>query len=195
MFYINQLEHRHVRYDTNVLHGGRPEHLRNIASNGCGICSVCMMIELLTDKHLSLEEGVKISEECGANHSVGTDMQLLAPAIAEKFNLNLVQSNDPNEAIRHLQNGGQIVVHVGIPEGKTLGLFTKGGHYMCIIATDGANFCILDPSYTPEKYEIPERAGRVNTSHAPYLYCDVATVDSETKARRTKYYMFSRKCD
>lgn len=196
MKYLNQYEYRHVPYRTKVkMDVEESKKNTNIASSGCGLCSICMMVDLLTDTTLDLEECIKISEDCGANHAVGTDMSILAPVIAEKFGLDYKPSYDYAEAVAHLQRGGQIVAHMGIPEGQTLGLFTKGGHYICLIATDGENFCILDPSYSPEKFEIPERAGKVNTKHAPFLYCPVETVHAETKDGRIRYHLFSRKCD
>ena len=85
-------------------------------------------------------------------------------------------------------------MHVGVPEGQEIGLFTKGGHYMLLVSTDGKEFCILDPSYSDEKFKIPERVGRVDESRAPYLYADVETVHSETRVGvKTKYHMFKRK--
>lgn len=122
-------------------------------------------------------------------------MSILAPVIAERFGLDYKPSSDSAEAVAHLQRGGQIVAHMGIPEGQTIGLFTKGGHYICLVATDGKDFCILDPSYTPDKFEIPERAGKVDTSRAPFLYCPIDIVDAETKSGHIKYHLFSRKCD
>ena len=85
-------------------------------------------------------------------------------------------------------------MHVGAPEGG-IGLFTKHGHYILITATDGERFCILDPSYTPEKFTIPERVGKVDTAHAPFLYCDVKTVHKEGRINRKYYHLFSRKFD
>ena len=81
---------------------------------------------------------------------------------------------------------------MGVPEGKETGLFTKVGHYILLVSTDDKEFCILDPNYSPEKFTIPEREGRVNTRNAPCLYCDVNTVDSETRPNRVKYFMFKR---
>ena len=135
----------------------------------------------------------RIAEECGANHSVGTNMTILAPVIAEKYDLTYTKTNDLDEAIAHLRDGGAIIAHVGIPKGATIGLFTKSGHYISLISTDGKEFCILDPSYSTEKYKIPERIGRVNESNAPYLYADINTLHSETKPGRTKYHLFARK--
>ena len=195
MKYLNQLEYRHIPYRTRVkMDVEESKKNTTVASSGCGICSICMMIDLLTDTTLDIEECIKISESCVANHAAGTDMSILAPVIAEKFNLDYKPSYDYAEAVAHLQRGGQIVAHMGIPEGQTLGLFTKGGHYICLVGTDGENFCILDPSYTPEKFTIPERAGRINTDHAPYLYCHKDVVHSETRRNRPfKYHLFARK--
>ena len=129
MKYINQLEYRHIIYRTRVkMDVEESRKNTTVASSGCGLCSICMMIDLLTDTTLDLEECIKISEDCGANHAVGTDMSILAPVIAEKFGLDYKPSYDYAEAVAHLQRGGQIVAHMGIPEGQTLGLFTKGGH-------------------------------------------------------------------
>ena len=47
--------------------------------------------------------------------------------------------------------------------------------------------------YNEEKFKIPERAGRVDESKAPYLYAPVETVDSECKPDKVKYHMFKRK--
>ena len=195
MKYMNQLEYRHIPYRTKVKNDTIPEKEKmcDVARSGCGLCCVCMMVELLTDEHLDIEECVKISEGCVANHATGTDMKILAPVIAEKYNLDYVGTNDLNEAIKCLQRGGHVIAHVTVPAGCEIGLFTKRGHYISLISTDGVDFCILDPSYTPTKFDIPERAGKVNTDHAPYLYCNVNTVDGETKVEKIKYYTFSRK--
>ena len=197
MKYINQLIHRDIPYHTNVRKEGVSEidRIRSVAQSGCGLCCVCMMIDQLTNMTLTIEDCVKISEECVANHSTGTDMKVLGPVIAEKYKLNYSETNELSEAIAHLQCGGHIIAHVVVPEGKDIGLFTKGGHYISLISTDGKEFCILDPSYTADKFHIPERIGRVNDSHAPYLYCDVNTVHAETKEGKIKYYLFSRKAD
>ena len=196
MKYISQLDYAHVPYRTQVLNDAVPPELklRTVRKSGCGLCSICMMIENMTDKTLSVEECVKISEDCLANHHRGTDLGVLGPVIAEKFNLNYTATADLNQAIEHLQKGGMIVGHVALPEGKEVGLFTNGGHYVLLVSTNGKEFCILDPSYSEEKYNHPDRVGRINVKHAPFLYCDVNVYHSETReGREFKYYMFSRK--
>jgi hypothetical protein len=152
-----------------------------------------MAVELLTPYTLAIEDCVKISETCLANHKSGTDMKILGPAVAQKYNLEYSNTNDLAVAIRHLQLGGHIIAHVGVPVGKEIGLFTKGGHYISLVSTDGKEFCILDPSYTENKFDIPERVGKVNTANSPYLYCDVNIVDSECAPGKIKYHLFKRK--
>jgi hypothetical protein len=195
MRYVNQLEYPHLPYPTKIKKADVPEEKKKttVRSSGCGLCCACMTVDLLTDKSLDIEECVRISEECGANHGVGTDMSMLGPVIAEKFGLTYSKTNDLDEAIAHLRAGGAIISHVGIPKDATIGLFTKSGHYISLISTDGEEFCILDPSWSAEKYKIPERLGRVNEDNYPYLYCDVNTVHSETKPGSTKYHLFARK--
>ncbi|MBO5879492.1 MAG: C39 family peptidase [Clostridia bacterium] len=190
MKYLNQLEYRHIPYKHNMAAGGPPEGRDNVATSGCGLCCAAMVIDALTDKSLSIEECVKLSEENQANLCLGTSMSVLGGIIAEKYGLDYSRTNELSEVISHIQRGGAAIVLVGHKEGMA-GLFTMRSHYMTLVACDGKEFCILDPSYTKEKYEIPERVGRVNTANAPYLYCDVNTVDSE--AIENKYHLFSRK--
>ena len=197
MRYINQLEYLHVPYHTNGEHPELPDELRNrtVALSGCGLCSAIMVIELLcADKTVSVEEMVKISEECGAQHAVGTDLTVLSPVIAEAFGLDYRATDDVSEMISHLQKGGAAVVYVGVPEGKDIGLFTKGGHYITAVSTDGKEVCLLDPSYKAGKFDIPERQGRVDASRAPFLYCSIETLAGEVSTDRyPKYYLFARK--
>ena len=195
MKYICQLDYSHIPYPTRVKQEEyAPNGLQSsVRSSGCGLCSVCMAIDYLTDKTLDIEDCVRISMECLANYGRGTDMNILGPVIAKKFNVEYSKTSDLSEAVKHLQEGGAIVVHVGVPEGKEIGLFTKGGHYMLLISTDGKEFCFLDPSYNEEKFKIPERIGRVDESRAPYLYAPIETVDSECKPGKVKYHMFKRK--
>ena len=194
MKYINQLGYAHIPYPTRMedpayAPNGKPTTVR---SSGCGLCSVCMGINMITDANVDITEITRISMECSANHLSGTDMNVLGPVIAEKFGVEYSKTDDTKEAIEHLRRGGVIVVHVGIPEGKEIGLFTVSGHYMLIISTDGEEFCFLDPSYTPEKFTIPERVGKVNIANAPYLYCGVHTMEAEKKPNRIRYHMFNR---
>ena len=188
MKYICQLDYKHIPYETNLDNGGNPVERRSISSSGCGVCSVCMVVDLLTDKTFSIEECRDLSYETGANrpHS-GTKLALLGPAAAERFNLVYESSTELSDAIDCLRAGGKVIAHV------KAGLFTARSHYICLISTDGKEFCILDPSYTPTKFHTPEREGRVDDSEAPYVYCDVDVLHLETEDNHVKYHLFRRK--
>ena len=191
MHYLNQLEYPHIPYPTHVS-TPQPKNT-TVASSGCGICTVCMMVDLLTDKALEIEECVRISQENIANHKSGTDMSILAPVISEKFGLDYKSTRDKKEVISEIMRGAVVVAHVGVPEEKERGLFTLGGHYVLIVSTDGERFCILDPSYKTNKFTGEDRFGLVDDSHAPYLYCNTDVFDGEIKPGKIGYHIFSRK--
>ena len=191
MKYISQLNYEHIPYYHNTDEGGIDG---NVRKSGCGLCCVCMMLEHITVESLSIEECVKLSEENGANHGRGTDMSILAPIIAEKFDLNYRKTDDLGEAIDHLKRGGHIIAHVVSKErGAEHGLFTNSGHYISLISTDGKTFCIFDPSYREEKFSTPERIGKLNAEHFPFLYCDTELVHRECALDKPKYHLFSHK--
>lgn len=48
MLYLNQLDHRGVPYRHNVKNGGVPPERQNVATSGCGLCSMCMIVDQLT---------------------------------------------------------------------------------------------------------------------------------------------------
>ena len=53
MKYVNQLAYRDTPYEHDQKRGGAPPDKRNVATSGCGICSLCMIVENLTDRRLS----------------------------------------------------------------------------------------------------------------------------------------------
>jgi len=190
MLYLNQLDYRHVPYMHNADNGYTPPEKMNVASSGCGLCSLCMIVEHLTVKKLELEEAVRLSETNGANRKPGTSMTTLGPIVAELFGLEMTSSRDPDEMIAHLQQGGEIIVNVRA-NGRPQGLFTNGGHYMVIVSTDGKEVCILDPSYTAAKFEIEGRKGKVRVD-APFIYCPIETLMEEIRDSGPAFFMFKR---
>ena len=187
MFYWNQRQYPHIPYPTNIKNGGLPPEKQTAAAAACGPCALCMTVDLLTDRALSLEECLTLSVDNGANHGYGTDLEILGPIVAEKFSLAYSNTADLDTVISHLQKGGLAVARV------KKGLFTNSSHYILLVAFDGTDLCILDPSYTPDKFERPDRAGRVNTANAPFLYCPKETVHGETEPVEVKYHLFARK--
>lgn len=192
MLYLNQLEYPHIPYNHNIANGGVPEERRCVSTSGCGLCSVCMVIDQLTTESLSIGDCVALSESSGANLGVGTDMRILGPVVAEKYNLEYKESRSKEEASEWLRNGGKIIALVrGDTDGK-IGAFSHLAHYITLISVNGDEVCILDPSFKEGKYDEPGREGVARVSY-PFLYSRFDTVMEHGAVNWPPFYMFKRK--
>ena len=195
MYYLNQLNYENIPYPTNA---DDPESKfakhGNIRIAGCGLCSICMIIDRLCTVSFSLEECRDLSVSVKANHEAGTDMQILAPVVAKKFDLQLGMTDDPAQMAECLHNGGAAVINVGGDHGTHIGTFSNGGHYIVAISESGGEFCLLDPSWTPEKYSDEPRRSRVR-QHGIYLYASANILQQDTANRSPAYYLFNRNSD
>ena len=110
-FYVNQTNYPHVSYPTMT---DIPELERKdstVRTAGCGLCSASMVVTNLTGKEFSLIDCLELSLAVNANHSPGTDMDRLAPYVAERFDLDLVMTDDPEMLRAHLLRGGMAVAY------------------------------------------------------------------------------------
>ena len=190
MLYINQREYPDMPFPNNV-EGGYPAEKQNIAKAGCGICSLCMVVDHLAAKELSLPECIGLAVVHKANLKPGTSMVKVAPAVVEKFGLTFSQTSKKEEMLACLRRGGRVIVNVANRPDGTPGLFTKGGHYMVLVSAVDERICFLDPNYN-EAYNAGELKEKVDSSRAPFLYCDADLLEYETENREIKYYLFER---
>ncbi len=191
MIYINQLERKEIPFEHDLDNGGAGEY-SNVAAAGCGPCSVCMVINNMTMDTPSLEEIINLVYEAKANREPGTDMKLLAPLVAERFNLDYKSTDNVGELITHLQNDGMAVANVGGDREGHIGVFSHGGHYIAVIGFVNGELCILDPSYKTDKFNEDGRRGLIREI-PPYLYCAPEVLVRDTENRTPGYYLFSRK--
>lgn len=190
MLYLNQLDYPDIPYPTNVEDPGSDYALHgNVCRAGCGLCAVCMVIDRVCGRSFSLEECRDLSVSVGANHAIGTDMQLLAPAAAEQFHMSLEMTDDPAQLVRCLHHGGAAVINVGGDHGDHIGTFSNGGHFIVAISESGGEFCLLDPSWTPRKYLAEPRRSRVR-QQGKTLYAALDTLRQDTANRSPAYYLF-----
>ncbi|MBQ3866715.1 MAG: hypothetical protein II776_07415, partial [Clostridia bacterium] len=176
-------------YEHDLKRGGAPPDKRNVATSGCGICSLCMIVENLTDRRLSVEEAIALSYACGANEGVGTTMRLLGPYAAEKLGLIHQATDSLEELLSCLKKGGMAIVHVGGDREGHVGLFSHNGHYVVAAAYDGEDLCILDPAYRPGRYEEEGRRGKAKVDE-PFVYCKPETVLEDTLNRTPHFHLF-----
>lgn len=193
MLYINQLEHPHIRYEHNVDNGGVPSERQRVSTSGCGLCSLCMVVEHLTMHTLSIEDCVQLSYDSHANGNVGTDMEFLGPAAAEKFGLQCERTRDTELLIQWLQAGGEAVINVGGDDENGNGVFTHHGHYIVAVSYENGEFCLLDPSYSEKKFVDNGNAHKVRVN-APFIYCSRQVLEEEACGKRDlPLYLFKRK--
>lgn len=192
MIYLNQLVYPHISYPTDI---DEPES--DFAVNGtvkragCGLCCACMLVELLTLEHFGLTECRDFAMHLRANHGIGTDMTILAPAIAEKYGLILSKTDDTAELVHCLRDGGKAIVNVGGNREGHDGIFSAGGHYVLAVSATACEICILDPSWTKEKYTSEPRKLCVRQQEY-WLYCAPGVLDKDKATRTPGYYLFSR---
>ena len=195
MIYVNQLLHKDIPYITRTegpdIEKGKTT---TFSSSGCGLASAMMVADhLLIDPQFTMEDALQLSYDTGANHTIGTDYKLYAPAFAKKLNLKYEVSDDPERLRYCLRTGGAAVIHCKIHEGYEPAVFTKGGHYICAIAeAEDGRIVILDPSYTEGKFDIPERAGKVEVKDG-FCLCDVQVLVEDSFAKKPNcFHLFWR---
>ena len=105
MRYYNQTNYPHVPYPTltDLPELGRSD--TTVRDAGCGLCASCMVVENMTGREFPLIDCLELSINVNANHSPGTDLTVLGPYIAERFDLDLVITDDPELLRAHLKKG------------------------------------------------------------------------------------------
>lgn len=193
MLYINQNEHPEIPYPNNVSDKeSKGATSGNIKDAGCGLCALSMIVDRLTMKTLTLEEGVRLSCENEANLKPGTNMQILGPVVAGMFDLQLTMSNDTWEMAECLRDGGAAIVHIGGDREGHIGTLSDVGHYVVALSFSHGEFCVLDPAWRENKYTIPGRAGKIREDGL-FLYTTALVLEEDTENRRPRYYLFRRK--
>ena len=190
-YYVNQTDYPHVLYPTLT---DLPEwecKTSTVKDAGCGLCAASMVVTNLTGIDFPLIDALELSLAVNANHSPGTDMDRLSPYVAERFDLDLVKTDDPELLREHLLRGGMaIAVAVGDrPEDDHIGVFSHGGHFIAVVAIeeDGEHITVLDPSQVPGKYQEEGRVGKV-IENGHILHTTMTVLAEDCKYREAKYY-------
>lgn len=218
MRYYNQTNYPHVPYPTltDLPELGRSD--TTVRDAGCGLCASCMVVENMTGREFPLIDCLELSINVNANHSPGTDLTVLGPYIAERFDLDLVITDDPELLRAHLKKGYMAVACSAgdRPEEDYIGVFSHGGHFIAVVGIeeDGEHITVLDPSLMPDKYQEDGRRDKVivNGNVLPYNHegsgrrlslqrnqilcrCDFKKwlEQEEPDANKDRYFLFSPK--
>lgn len=191
MKYYNQTNYPHVPYPTLT---DMPELGRSnttVRQAGCGLCASCMVVENMTGESFPLIDCLEMSINVNANHSPGTDLSVLGPYIAERFNLDLVITDDPELLREHLKKGYMAVACSAgdRPEEDYIGVFSHGGHYIAVVGIeeDGEHILVLDPSLVPDKYEEEGRRDKVIVN-GNVLHTTMKVLAEDCRYREIRYY-------
>lgn len=195
MKYINQKENPHILYVCNTDDPADEQmHRSSFDMTGCGPCCAVMVADrLLVEPVFDIKAALQMIYACGANHKKGTDYHLFAPYFAEKMGLRLQMTSNMKELKACLQTGGCAVANSGGDHDGHIGVFTHGGHYVCVISVDSDGmYAILDPSLVPGKFEEPGRVGKVNVKGS-ICYCTGDVLLRDCDDRVPAFYCFWRK--
>lgn len=194
MKHINQRKYSYIPYPQCMDQPNDPYGKNGtVRSGGCGLCSTCMVIDQLSTEKFSVRECTELSIATGANHGDGTDMHILGPVVAEKFNLDFIKTNDIDEVLKALHNGGCVVATVTANCEGNKGIFTKGGHYIALIAAnEDDEITVLDPSWTSQKYKKWVKQELVR-EEGTVIYVSPEVLHAERNPRWNTYFIFRRK--
>ena len=199
MKYINQLDYPDLPYITRqtLEDEAAREYGKHTtaATSACGLCASIMVADRLqVGAEFSLPEAIQMAYDTKSNLRVGTDYTRFAPAFAEKFDLDLEMTNDPERLRFCLRTGGcAVALSTGDKEDR-IGVFTHTAHYIVIINEErDGRLAILDPSNKPGKYEEPGRIGKVEVKNN-ICYADMQVLLEELSTGKDPgFYLFWRK--
>ncbi|MBQ6013145.1 MAG: hypothetical protein IJL27_03810 [Firmicutes bacterium] len=195
MKYLNQHRYPYMLYKCDTDHPDNERlHNSTFYMTACGLCCAVMVADrLLIGPKFDLVDALQLSYDCGANHAPGTDYKLYAPALCEKLGLRYEGTNDMAVVKRCLETGGCVVANSGGDRDGYTGVFTHGGHYICVISVrEDGKFCVLDPSQEPDKFDEPGREGKVEVD-GNFIYCDGAVLAKDCENRDPGLWCFWRK--
>ena len=192
MLYINQNDYPDIKYPTNASDPTSSSYLNGtIASSGCGLCSLCMVVDQLTLSQLPLIKCRDLAIEHQANMRVGTSMKILGPVVADLYGLTLEMTDSEEEMMKCLENGGKVIINVGGDHDDHIGVFSDVGHYITAIGTQDGYIRILDPAYVPGRYEKEGRKGKVIDLDG-VAYTTAEVLHEDTLNRSPGYYLFNK---
>ena len=166
-----------------------------IADNGCGPCCASMVAENMLGVSFPPEEACRLAIECGAREKPGTDLYRFSPVFAERFGLNVTDTEDADEAKAFLEHKKGLVIantYGDRPEDGWTGVFSDGGHYIVLAGIEGNTVKVWDPMYRPGRFDIPGRKGKVRME-GNEAFADFSVIREDCHDR--PFFLFSKKTD
>lgn len=144
-----------------------------IGSGGCGVCACAMVVSMLRQIVLPPEIADAFVKD-GIRVNGGTSNKAYQ-YIADRYDLTTRRTTDYNELIACLKRGGLALVGCGN------GLFTNGGHIICIAGIEKDNFIIYDSYLYANKFNVLGRNNRA-TIRGTEVVCSIENFKSYANA-------------
>lgn len=146
---------------------------------------MAMVVENLLGIDFPPPEAAKLAMSCGARVSGGTDMGKLAEAACKAYPLTYGTTDSLPIVVTELLNGAMVIANVGGDTADRPGVFSDGGHYICLYRD-----VILDPGLYTGKYDKEGR--RMVAVVDDKVFASIFTVHADTATRNPRYYIFQR---
>lgn len=182
MNFYCQLNYAHIPYPA-------PEYPQEtLADSGCDPCCAAMVVESLSGTEFSPEQCADLAKVSGAREGFGTDMAILAPAIAQKMGICYAATESPALVKEFLETHSGLVIAntVGDRDGW-IGVFSDSRHYVVLADVSADTVAVWDPMLHPGRYDVPGRAGKVRLEGTT-AYADFSVIVNDCIGR--PYYLF-----
>ena len=183
VFYC-QLDYAHVKFPAPESGYG------DLSNNGCGPLSVSMLVENMLGIPFPPEESAAFFLACGARAAVGTNLYIASRAAADRFGLDVRDTEDPEEARAFLEAGrGMVIANTYGDRPEHIGVFSDSGHYIVLAAAQGTEVKVWDPMYKEGsgRYDVPGRKGKVRLDGTD-AYADFSEIEQDCFER--PYFLF-----
>lgn len=199
--YYNQLDPKNEivwgHLSKDVQFGEQTVHMDRdltISANGCGLCSAVMVVENLTGKEFPLPEIIKVAQEWNYGSSGKTlcEMKVLAPVLAEMFDLRFSTTSVAEEMLQWVQQGGMVIAHSSGDRPGHTGIMTHGAHYVAVVRADGEELTVLDPSLKEGKFDSDYCRSLVAVD-GNEVHINYAVLADDCVGKLPRFYMFAKR--
>lgn len=181
-YYYNQKYYSDVKYDNLSTSG-----IESIASSGCGVCSVAMVVNNMAGKQLcSVASLARFSVANGGRDSGGTNMYALLSAVCKaNTHFSYKVTGDKQALLNHLKSGKMAIIN----QGDSYSVFSNGGHFVVAYKAVENNIEVFDPLVYDGKYTSGVKATRVIGATSRGCIVSIDEVVKATCDRNPGYFL------
>ena len=174
--YYSQIDSRW----SNKMYSSTGNVSQTIGTSGCGPTSAAMIVTA-TKGTITPDEMADLFVQYGYRSANNGTYLSAFRFVADTFNIEYQETYKLDDAVSLLRDNNYLVVSVNN------GLFTTGGHLMCIVGIEGDMLKIYDPYLYAGKFETSTRRGKV-TVEGNTVYCSIDNF--RNYANYTKFFAY-----